>query len=136
MEKSYHHLRPEERATMMLMIGSVRQDGVISLADFRFDYNFLSGRQEINFFLASADRFQHRVLRQIPMLQLPFLVLFHQHRTDESADTRFIREDPHHISSSLHFFVEPLKRVGRVQLDLVRCREMEVRQNIRFCLIH
>ena len=33
-------------------------------------------------------------------------------------------------------FVEPLKRVGRVQLDSVRCREMEVRQNIRFCLIH
>lgn len=76
------------------------------------------------------------VLRQVAVLQQPFFVLLRQYRTQKPHDALFVGEDTHHVGTALHFFIQTLQRVGRVDFHPVRFREAEVRQHVLFRFVH
>ena len=54
----------------------------------------------------------------------PFIALFHEDRPYKSGDGGLVREDPHDIGASLDLAVEPLDRVGAVELGAVFLRKV------------
>lgn len=53
-------------------------------------------------------------------LQAPLVALLEQHGADQARDGAVIGEDAHHVGAALDLGIEPLERVGRVDLQPVR----------------
>ena len=52
----------------------------------------------------------------VAVLQLPFIILLQQHRTDQPDDRCLVGKDFNHVATSLHFLVQSLQRVCAVLL--------------------
>lgn len=78
----------------------------------------------------------HGVLRQITVLQLPFLVLFHQHGHDQPANTGLVGEDADHVGPLFNFLVELLQGVGGVDFHPIHRGKLQMGQDISLGLIH
>ncbi len=68
--------------------------------------------------------------------KLPTVIGFEQHGADEADDGGFRGKDADHIGTPLHFLVQPLQRVHRVQLGPVRGWEGHVGQGVLLALVH
>ena len=76
------------------------------------------------------------MLGQVAVLELPLLVLLHEHGANQAANTGLVGKDPDDVGSPLHFLVESLQGVGGVQLHPVGRREVQVGQNVGFRVVH
>ena len=56
-------------------------------------------------------------------VETPLVVLLEHHGADESGDRRVVGEDAHDIGTPLDLGIEPLERIGAVDLGPVRPRE-------------
>src|SRR6266513_5158455 len=63
---------------------------------------------------SGRSQFGHDLNLQIAVLQLPFIVLLEQYRTDQPNDGGLIGEDADDVGAPLDLFVEPLERIGAV----------------------
>jgi hypothetical protein len=63
----------------------------------------------------------------VSALQGPLVTLLQQHGTDKPGDGAVVREDAHDIRASLDLGVQPLERVGAVDLQPMRLREVHAR---------
>ena len=52
----------------------------------------------------------------VASLPLPFVVLFKKHCADETDDRSLVRENADDVGASFDFGVEPLERMGRMDL--------------------
>lgn len=52
----------------------------------------------------------------VTMLELPLVVLLQQDRTHEAPYRSLVVEDADYVGAALHLLVQPLDRVGAVQL--------------------
>ena len=71
------------------------------------------------------SQFGHHLNLHIAVLQLPFIVLLEQYRANQPNDGGLIGEDTDDIGAPLDLFVEPLKRVGAMQLTAVLLGEIQ-----------
>ncbi len=56
--------------------------------------------------------FGHAFDLHVSVLELPLVVLLHQHSPDEADDAVFVREDSDDVGAALDLLVEPLERIG------------------------
>jgi len=66
----------------------------------------------------------------IATLQLPFVVLLEQKRSDESDDRRIVGKDPDDVGSPLDFCVDPLEWIGGGDLRSMCLREIHECENV------
>jgi hypothetical protein len=57
------------------------------------------------------------------MLEQPLIILFEQHGTDQPGDAGLVGEDADDIGAPPDLFIQPLQRVGTVQLGAVLGRK-------------
>jgi len=69
-------------------------------------------------------------------LQGPFVILFDHHSSNQSDDGALIGEDPHDVGPAFYFGIEPLKRIGAMDLKSVRAREAGEREDVLFGSFH
>ena len=69
-------------------------------------------------------------------LQAPLVVLLQQHRAYQTRNGRIVGENPHDVGAAFDFSVEPLKRVGAVQLLSMSLGKRHVRQHFILATIH
>jgi hypothetical protein len=62
--------------------------------------------------------------------------LLEQDRTDQPGNAGLVREDSDNVSPPFYFFVQPLQRIGRVQLGAVLAWEGHVGQHVVLALVH
>jgi hypothetical protein len=58
-------------------------------------------------FVRRHEEFRHRLDLHVAVLQLPFVVLFQQHCTDQSYDRGLVGEYADHVGPSLHLLLYP-----------------------------
>ena len=87
-------------------------------------------------FAHRCKEFCHRLDLHIAVLQLPFVVLFQQHRADQSDDRCFVGEYADNVGASLHFLVQSLQRIRAVDLGPVLLGEVQMRQNVGLAVVN
>ena len=78
----------------------------------------------------AGNELNHRLDLHVAVLQLPFVVLFEQHRADQSDDRCLVGEYADNVGASLHFLVQPFQRIRAVDLGPVLLGEVQMRQNV------
>ena len=69
-------------------------------------------------------------------LQLPVLVLLHQHRPNQPGDRGIVGEDADDAGAALFFFIHPLQQVGAPDFFPVLRREVTEGQHVFSGLVH
>jgi hypothetical protein len=67
------------------------------------------------FLLTELTQIGQRFQAQIAMLELPFIVLFHEHGADEADGRGLVGEDADDIGPAFDLLVQPFEGVGGVQ---------------------
>jgi hypothetical protein len=78
----------------------------------------------------------HTLDLHVSVLQLPFVVGFEQHGSDQADDAVLVGKDADDIGAALHFLVQPRQRIDRVKLGAVLGREGHVGEHIGFGIVH
>ena len=74
--------------------------------------------------------------RPVAVLELPLVVLLEQDGADQADDGGLVGEDADDVGAALDLAVEPLERVGGVQLGPVLGREGHVGEHVGLALVH
>jgi hypothetical protein len=69
----------------------------------------------------------------VALLELPFLVRFQQHGTDDAQNGLFRGADAADIGPAFHLLVQPFQRVGAVKLGSMRSGKAHVGRIGRCC---
>ena len=92
------------------------------------------GRQANDGFIVErCDRFARHVWSP---LDGPPIILLQQDGPDRAQDGLLVGQDADHVGALPDPTIQPLKRIGRVQLCPVCCREVHVGQNVSLGLIY
>lgn len=78
----------------------------------------------------------HTLDLHVAMLQLPFVVGFEQHSSDQADDAVFVREDADDIGTALDLLVQALQRIRAVKFGAVLRRKGHVGKHVSFGVVH
>jgi hypothetical protein len=84
----------------------------------------------------AGAQFSHSLDLHLTVPHRPLVVLLEKHGADEADDGGSIRKDADDIGTAFDFLVQPLDRVGRVDLRPVPHGKVQIGQHIGFAVIN
>ena len=72
----------------------------------------------------------------VATVELPLVVLLQQQRADQPHDGRLVGKDTHDLGAALDLRVEPLQRIGAVDLRPMGLGKRHERQHVGLGLVH